>query len=80
MAHNKYFTIEANDPNLDEIAQVIVGNLDTQRPSIIGIKLVVKLHEGDHSEYPFLEQYKEYNHDQILDILQTAEWTAAPTR
>ncbi len=88
MAHNRYFTIEANDPNLDEIAQVFVGELDTQRYSLgsfagmylDGSKIVIKLHEGDHSEYPFLEQYQEYNHDQILDVLQTAEWTIAPTR
>lgn len=79
MAHNRYYTIEANDPNLDQIAQVIVGDLDTQRYSMDQTKMVIKLHEGDHSEYGFLAQYQEYNHDQILDILQTAEWTAAPT-
>jgi hypothetical protein len=80
MAHNRYFTIEANDPNLDEIAQVFVGELDTQRYSLDGTKIVIKLHEGDHSEYGFLAQYQEYNNDQILDVLQTAEWTGVPTR
>ena len=75
MAHNRYFIINADDPNMDEIDHVIVGELDTQRYSIDGTKIVIKLHEGDHSEYPFLEQYQEYNHDQILDFLQTAEWT-----
>ncbi len=80
MAHNRYFTIEANDPNLDQIAQVIVGDLDTQRYSMDQTKMVIKLHEGDHSEYGFLAQYQEYNHDQILDVMQTSEWTGMPTR
>jgi len=80
MAHNRYFIINADDPNLDEISQVFVGELDTQRYSLDVTKIVIKLNQGDHSEYPFLEQYEEYNHEQILDVLQSSEWTRIPTR
>lgn len=75
MAHNRYFPIDSNDVNLDEIAQVIVGKLDNQRPSMDGSKLVVKLHEEDHNDYPFLQQYQEYNHEEILIVLNNIEWT-----
>ena len=75
MAHNRYFIINADDPNMDEIAHVIVGTMDTQRYSLDGTMLVVKLHQGDHSDYEFLADYTEYNHDAILEQLQSLQWT-----
>ena len=76
MAHNRYFIINAEDPNMDEIAHVIVGSMYTQRYSIDGTMLVVKLHQGDHSDYEFLADYTEYDHDAILEQLHTLEWTS----
>ena len=76
MAHNRYFIINADDPNMDEIAHVIVGTIDTQRYSLDGTMIVVKLHQGDHSDYEFLADYTEYNHDAILEQLHTLEWTS----
>jgi len=74
MAHNRYFIVEANNPNLPQIYDVIVGKPSTQRYSIAGDRLVPKLHKGDHSDYPFLDGSSEYNHDEILEIMHTPEW------
>ena len=75
MAHNRYFIINADDPNMDEIAHIIVGTVESQRCSIDGTLMVVKLHQGDHSDYEFLADYNEYNHNAILEHLHTLQWT-----
>ena len=75
MAHNRYFIVNANDENINDIIDVSVGELKTQRYSINGEKIVVKLHKGNHNNYPFLSQYPECNHGEILYIMQSSEWT-----
>jgi hypothetical protein len=76
MAHtNRYFIVIADDTNLLEIEQVIVGEPTTQRYSIDGSQIVVKLHQNDHSNYSFLEQYEEYDNEQILIMMATHDWT-----
>jgi len=74
MAHNRYYIVNADDPNLSQIEGVIVGNLSTQRYSIDGSQIVVKLYKVDHSDYPFLADYEEYSHDQILPVMETDNW------
>ena len=74
MAHNRYYIVDASDDNLEEIIKVSVGNLYSQRYNLDGTKLVIKLCEGDHDDYPFLDGYTEYNHDDILIALNTDEW------
>jgi hypothetical protein len=75
MAHtNRYYIVASNDPNLNDIIGVSVGELATQRYSIDEQKIVVKLNRHDHNEYSFLSQYTEYNHEQILSIMNTPEW------
>lgn len=76
MAHiNRYYIVKANDPNLSKICEVIVGKDINQRYSLNGEKLVVKLNRHDHNNYDFLSQYQEYNHGEILYIMQSPEWT-----
>jgi len=75
MAHNRYFPIDANDPNMSEIDAVIVGIPENQRYNVDLSQIVVKLHEGDHNDYYFLELYPEFNHDGILIYLNSPEWT-----
>jgi len=79
MAHNRYYIVNADDPNLSQIETVIVGLPDTQRYSVDGTQIVVKLHEGDHSDYSFLVDYQEQNHEQILISMNTPEWTPVIT-
>lgn len=74
MIHNRYYIVNASDPNLADIEAVIVGQPDTQRYSIDSTQIVVKLHKGDTSEYPFLAEYQEENHEQILISMNTPEW------
>jgi len=68
------FIVAADSPNLPQIYDVIVGKPSTQRYSIAGDNLVVKLHKGDHSDYQFMDGIKEYNHAEILDIMHTPDW------
>ncbi len=76
MAHtNRYFIINADDPNMDEINAVIVGTPETQRHSIDGSLIVIKLHKHDHSDYPFLSDYPEQGHSEILESLNNDQWT-----
>lgn len=77
MAHNRYFIVEANSPNLPQIYDVIVGKPSKQRPNNLGsiaTKLAVKLHKGDHNNYPFLDGIQEYNHAEIRVAMNTPEW------
>lgn len=75
MAHNRYFIVNATDPNLDEIIGICIGCSQSQRYNIAGTQLVVKLPEGDHENHPTLQQYMEYDHEQILQALNNIEWT-----
>jgi len=76
MAHNRYYTINDNDPNKAEILTFTVGLPTTQRYSLDGLQLVIKLFEGDHEQHPQLSQYTEYSHAEILPIMNGPEWTA----
>jgi hypothetical protein len=76
MAHtNRYYTIQSDDTNMNEINSVIVGRPETQRYSIDNSQIVVKLHQNDHSQYSFLSQYEEQLHPEILITMSSPEWT-----
>ena len=72
---NRYFIISASDANLTEIISVSVGSLETQRYSIDESQIVIKLHKGDTENYPFLSQYFDNNHAEILQLMNGPEWT-----
>ena len=78
MAHNRYYTINSNDPKKAEILAFSVGTPETQRYNLSGTQLVIKLFEGDHKQHEQLSQYTEQNHEKILRTLNGPEWTAAP--
>lgn len=71
---NRYFIISATDTNLTEIISVTVGKLITQRYSLDSNEIVIKLHKGDTENYPFLSQYSEHSHSEILPIMNSPEW------
>jgi len=75
MAHNRYFIIDKNDSDMSQIEAVMKGALIKQRPSVDVTLLVIKLHEGDHNDYPVLSQYVEYNNKNIVTVMRTPEWT-----
>ena len=72
---NRYFIISASDVNLTEIISVSVGSLETQRYSIDKSQIVIKLHKEDTNNYPFLSQYYDNNHTEILQLMNSPEWT-----
>lgn len=73
--NNRYYIIEPPYQYIQEIIRISVGLFENQRASLDGTKVVVKLHEGDTKQYDFLKDIKEYNHDEILTILNSPEWT-----
>ena len=76
MSHNnRYYTINATDPNINDIYDIIVGTPESQRYNLNGDKIVIKLHHDDLKNYDFLSDYTEYNHPQIIEIMQSPEWT-----
>ena len=72
---NRYFIISASDTNLTEIISVSVGDLETQRYSLDNSQIVIKLHKEDTNNYPFLSQYYDNNHTEILQLMNSPEWT-----
>jgi hypothetical protein len=77
MAHNnRYYTINNNDPQKAVILSFTVGLPTTQRYSLDGLQLVIKLHHDDDEQHPQLSQYTEYSHAEILPIMNGPEWTA----
>jgi len=72
---NRYFIISASDTNLTEIISVSVGSLETQRYSLDSSQIVIKLHKGDTENYPFLSQYYDNTHTEILQLMNSPEWT-----
>jgi len=72
---NRYFIISATDINLTEIISVSVGDLETQRYSLDSSQIVIKLHKGDTENYPFLAQYYDNTHSEILQLMNGPEWT-----
>ena len=75
MSHNKYYIINNNDPNKGEILSFTVGLTTTQRYSLDGLQLVIKLHHDDHEQHTQLAQYTEYSHAEILPIMCGPDWT-----
>ena len=78
MAHNRYYIINADDPNCEAIVDLCVGTHQSQRYNLSRTQLVVKLHEGDHEQYEVLADYTEYDHDGILEAINNDEWQIPP--
>ena len=74
MAHNRYFIIDAADPNKDAIMQYLAQTGQKQRCNFAETKIVIKLHEGDHEDHLELVNYQEYNHEEIIIALDNDEW------
>ena len=73
--NNNYYIVNCDDPNLEDIINVAVGDASTQRCSIDGTQMVIKLHDGDEGDYPFLDNYSPYNLEQIQEEMKTDRWT-----
>ena len=74
MAHNRYFIINADDPNKDAIMELVAQTGQKQRCNLAETKIAIKLHEEDHEDHPELADYQEYNHQEILIALDNNEW------
>ena len=74
MAHNRYYIVNVEDPNIIDILKLAVGVPSTQKTSIDGTLVIIKLPDEDHEHYPILDDYTELDHDQIRAVLLTPEW------
>ena len=71
---NRYFITNLPNPNMSQIYDLVLGEESTQRQSLDGTKVVVKLPLGDTNNYGILQNATEYTHDEIKVIMQTNEW------
>jgi len=71
---NRYYIVNSEDPNLQQIESVIVGLLEKQRTSNDETLIAVKLHREDHKQYEFLQEYKEYDNKGIFEVMNTKPW------
>ena len=72
---NRYYIIDSNDKNLDKILSYCVESRDTLRYSLDLTKCVVKLKSDDTLNHFELLKYTPYNHEEILQIMYTSEWS-----
>lgn len=71
--HNRtYVILDASEIGNVDFGQVLQSSADKLRYSLDGSKFVVKF-EGDIPS--FLEGKTQYNHAEILPIMQSADWT-----
>ena len=73
---NKYYIIEKTNPNYADIMACIVGAESTQRTSLDGLKVVVKLPKGDAENHTCLDGLTMYSHSDILTVMASLEWTS----
>jgi len=71
---NRYFIANVHNPNMSQIYDICVGKESTQRFSLDGTKVVVKLPLGDTNNYGVLTTAIEYTHAEILIEMAKAEW------
>ena len=71
---NRYFIANIPNPNMSQIYDLVVGEESTQRFSLDGTKVVVKLPVGDDSNHGVLQNATEYTHAEILVEMQKPEW------
>ena len=72
---NKYYIVKLDDPNLDELLKISVGNLEDQRTSLDGKLILLKLFMNDCNTYKILSSYICYNHSEIIQLLEDSNWT-----
>lgn len=71
---NRYFIIDVDDKNLDKILLISVGKKENLRYSLDKTKCVIKLPINDRKNHFELIKYKEYNHDEIIKIIENSDW------
>lgn len=71
---NRYFIIDFELTLLLNLINKIVGNFQEQRINNTQTKMVVKLIQGDNTDYPELQSYPEFDYDGILVELKKPEW------
>ena len=73
---NRYFIVNAPNPNMAQIFDIVVGEASTQKFSLDGFKVLVKLPVGDETNYGVLATATEYTHEGITAYLSDniTEW------
>ena len=71
---NRYFIANVPNPNMSQIYDIVIGTEASQRFSLDGKKVVVKLSLGDTNTYGVLQNATEYTYEEILIKMQEPEW------
>lgn len=67
---NRYFIIDLNDPNLEQIESCAFGDIDNARPATEADHVWIKLPTGDNEDHACLINYVEYTHAEMTAILK----------
>jgi hypothetical protein len=74
----KYVIIPTSEINKIDFTEVLETSAETCRYSVDGSKTFVKYNGNQPNSVAIIQdKSREYNHDEILVILSTEEWTAS---
>ena len=71
---NRYFIANIPNPNMSQVYDLVVGEESTQRFSLDGTQVVIKLPLGDDNNHGVLSNATEYTHAEILIEMNKPEW------
>jgi len=77
MPTNRYFVSPTGLLN-QEVYDVCVEKSNTIRYNNNETKGIVKLYDGDETNFPFMQAMTEYTHEGMLVELQEPEWQPEP--
>lgn len=72
---NRYFIVDVDDKKLDKILSISVGRKEKLRYSLDKTKCLIKLKINNRKNHFELLKYKEYTHKEIIEILNSEEWS-----
>jgi len=75
MIENRYYIIDLTINIMISLKNIIVGNFQDLRTNNDKTLAIIKLKDGDTTNYTVLEPYTEYTHEEILIELQKPEWS-----
>ena len=75
---NRYFIIDNDDPNKDDITNLYICEHQSVRYSNDWSQFVIKLKYHDNNTYPILSWYEEYDQLWILTMMEESWWILDP--
>lgn len=72
---NRYYEINVPNPNMIKIYDIVVGSATSQKLSLDGTKMIIKLPLADETNHGILNSATELTRDQAVAKVQSAEYS-----